>query len=184
MLLERVDSTDFPQFGNVCTNIAAGRTVTLATEISRSQTSTLDRAVDIDGVSRSDRCTPASVALDAFLEVSSRAAQRDSALVEVAGAAGSQVFVRRYTPAPRMIIFGAIDFAAALSRVAKDAGYHVTICDARATFATDVRFPDADSVVVDWPHRYLEEQLGAAGNLDHRTALCVLTHDLKYDVPC
>jgi len=81
-------------------------------------------------------------------------------------------------PAPRLIVFGAIDFSAALVRLGKFLGYHVTVCDARPVFATQVRFPEADEVVVDWPHRYLE-----ATQLDNRTVLCVLTHDAKFDVP-
>ncbi|GAA2489040.1 XdhC/CoxI family protein [Streptomyces gobitricini] len=81
-------------------------------------------------------------------------------------------------PAPRMIVFGAIDFAAALVRVGKFLGYHVTVCDARPVFATPARFPDADEVVVEWPHEYL-----ARTEVDGRTVLCVLTHDAKFDVP-
>ena len=59
-------------------------------------------------------------------------------------------------------------------------GYHVTVCDARPVFATPKRFPDADEVVVKWPHKYLEESGGA---IDERTAIAVLTHDPKFDVP-
>jgi xanthine dehydrogenase accessory factor len=77
-----------------------------------------------------------------------------------------------------MIVFGAIDFAAALVRVGKFLGYHVTVCDARPVFATRARFPDADDIVVDWPHRYLQHT-----PTDARTVLCVLTHDAKFDVP-
>src|SRR4029450_624109 len=65
------------------------------------------------------------------------------------------VFVASYAPRPRMIVFGAIDFAAAVARIGSFLGYRVTVCDARSTFATARRFPDADEVVVEWPHRYL-----------------------------
>ncbi|GAO11264.1 XdhC family protein [Streptomyces lydicamycinicus] len=88
------------------------------------------------------------------------------------------LLVESAVPAPRMIVFGAIDFAAALVRVGKFLNYHVTVCDARPVFATEARFPDADEIVVDWPHRYLDSQ-----QLDSRTVLCVLTHDAKFDVP-
>ncbi|MEU8685376.1 XdhC/CoxI family protein [Streptomyces sp. NPDC048611] len=88
------------------------------------------------------------------------------------------LLVESAVPAPRMIVFGAIDFAAALVRVGKFLNYHVTVCDARPVFATRTRFPDADEIVVDWPHRYLDSQ-----RLDARTVLCVLTHDAKFDVP-
>jgi xanthine dehydrogenase accessory factor len=88
------------------------------------------------------------------------------------------VFVNSFAPAPRMLVFGAIDFAAAVARVGKFLGYQVTVCDARKVFATASRFPDADEVVVDWPHRFL-----AATDVDARTVICVLTHDPKFDVP-
>ena len=90
------------------------------------------------------------------------------------------LFVESYVPPPRMIVFGAIDFAAAVARIGRFLGYHVTVCDARPVFATARRFPDADEVVVDWPHRYLGSQLAL---VDGRTVLCVLTHDAKFDVP-
>jgi xanthine dehydrogenase accessory factor len=89
-----------------------------------------------------------------------------------------EVFVVSYSPPPRLIIFGAIDFAAALARAGTFLGFHVTVCDARPVFATTKRFPDADEVVVDWPHRWLAGQV-----VDERTVICVLTHDPKFDVP-
>ena len=88
------------------------------------------------------------------------------------------VFVNSFAPPPRMLVFGAIDFAAAVARVGKFLGYRVTVCDARGLFATRARFPDADEVVVDWPHRYL-----ASVDVDTRSVICVLTHDPKFDVP-
>lgn len=90
------------------------------------------------------------------------------------------VFVESFAPLPRMLIFGAVDFTAALVRVAKVLGYHVTVCDAREVFATERRFPEADEVVVDWPHRLLERE---GSTLSPRDAVCVLTHDHKFDVP-
>jgi xanthine dehydrogenase accessory factor len=88
------------------------------------------------------------------------------------------VFVNSFAPPPRMLVFGAIDFAAAVARVGKFLGYHVTVCDARKVFATASRFPDADEVIVEWPHRFL-----AGTSIDSRTVICVLTHDPKFDVP-
>ncbi|MEU0245449.1 XdhC/CoxI family protein [Streptomyces sp. NPDC006235] len=88
------------------------------------------------------------------------------------------VLVESSVPPPRMIVFGAIDFASALVRIGKFLGYHVTVCDARPVFATRARFPEADEIVVEWPHRYLERT-----DVDARTVLCVLTHDAKFDVP-
>jgi xanthine dehydrogenase accessory factor len=90
------------------------------------------------------------------------------------------VFLEAFAPPPRLLVFGAVDFTGALVRVAKVLGYHVTVCDAREVFATKARFPLADEVVVDWPHRHLAE-VGAS--LGPRDAVCVLTHDAKFDVP-
>lgn len=92
------------------------------------------------------------------------------------------VFVSSYAPKPRMLVFGAIDFAAAVARVGSFLGYRVTVCDARPVFATASRFPEADDVVVKWPHKYLTEEV-RAGHIDERTVICVLTHDPKFDVP-
>ncbi|CAL9396257.1 XdhC family protein [Streptomyces sp. enrichment culture] len=100
------------------------------------------------------------------------------------GAEGSRcgapltLLVESSVPPPRMIVFGAVDFASALVRVGKFLGHHVTVCDARPVFATRARFPEADEIVVEWPHEYL-----ARTGVDARTVLCVLTHDAKFDVP-
>jgi len=88
------------------------------------------------------------------------------------------LFVESCAPPPRMHVFGAIDFAAAVVRMGKFLGFRVTVCDARPVFATAARFPEADEVVVAWPHRWL-----ATAPVDDRTVICVLTHDPKFDVP-
>jgi xanthine dehydrogenase accessory factor len=91
-----------------------------------------------------------------------------------------RVFVESWAPPPQMWIFGAVDFTAALAKVAKVLGYRVTVCDAREVFATRRRFPMADEVRVSWPTPMFDErgdQLGA------RDAVCILTHDPKFDVP-
>ena len=90
------------------------------------------------------------------------------------------VFIESFAPPPHMLVFGAVDFTGSLVRVAKVLGYRVTVCDAREVFATPRRFPDADEVVVDWPHRLLER---VGDRLTPRDAVCVLTHDHKFDVP-
>ena len=90
------------------------------------------------------------------------------------------VFIESFAAPPRMIIFGAVDFTSALAKVAKILGYRVTVCDARPVFATRARFPMADEVVVAWPDTYLA-QVGP--DLGRRDAICVLTHDPKFDVP-
>jgi xanthine dehydrogenase accessory factor len=90
------------------------------------------------------------------------------------------VFVESFAPPPRMVIFGAVDFTGALVKVAKVLGYRVTVCDARPPFATAARFPQADEVFVGWPDKYLAEH---GASLGRRDAVCVLTHDPKFDVP-
>ncbi|MBM7489724.1 xanthine dehydrogenase accessory factor [Micromonospora luteifusca] len=95
---------------------------------------------------------------------------------------GVSLFVTAYATPPRMIVFGAIDFAAAVARIGAFLGYRVTVCDARPVFTTARRFPEADEVVVQWPHRYLRTELDA-GRVDGRTVVCVLTHDPRFDVP-
>ena len=89
-----------------------------------------------------------------------------------------EIFVSTFAPKPKMFVFGAIDFAAAVATAGKFLGFHVTVCDAREVFATKKRFPDADEVVNDWPHRWLAKQ-----DVDSRTVICILTHDPKFDVP-
>ncbi|MHA5053215.1 XdhC family protein [Streptomyces sp. SD15] len=103
--------------------------------------------------------------------------------VEVGGDAATcpeklSVLVHTHASRPRMLIFGAVDFAGALSEIGRFLGYRVTVCDARPVFATPARFPHADDIVADWPHRYL-----AATDVDARTVACVLTHDAKFDIP-
>ena len=90
------------------------------------------------------------------------------------------VFVESFAPPPQLLVFGAVDFTGALARIGKVLGYRVTVCDAREVFATKVRFPFADEVVVDWPHRLLDR---VGDQLGPRDAVCVLTHDPKFDVP-
>ncbi len=90
------------------------------------------------------------------------------------------VFIESFAPQPRMLILGAADFTAALVRVAKILQYKITVCDARPAFATRARFPLADDIVIDWPHRLLEK---TGHTLTGRDAVCVLTHDAKFDVP-
>ncbi|MFE2748660.1 XdhC family protein [Streptomyces scopuliridis] len=106
-----------------------------------------------------------------------------TARVEVGGDADTcperlSVLVHTNAPRPRMLISGAVDFAGALSQAGRFLGYRVTVCDARPVFATPARFPHADEVITDWPHRYLEHT-----QVDARTAVCVLTHDAKFDIP-
>ncbi len=178
----------FPELGEIAADIEAGQPVALATVIEHPDPAWLGRRL----VVRPDESVAGSLG-------SPRAddAIRDDALGQLAQGhnatlsygpdgerrgEGMRVFVWAFAPKPRMLVFGAIDFAAAVARVGSFLGYHVTVCDARPVFATNSRFPEADEVVVDWPHRYLPAEL-EAGRIDRRTVLAVLTHDPKFDVP-
>ena len=100
--------------------------------------------------------------------------------MEAAAGAGVEVLLESFVPPPRMIILGAVDFTASLARVAKVLGYHVVVCDAREVFATKARFRVADEVVVAWPDRYIDS---IDPPLGQRDAICILTHDPKFDIP-
>jgi xanthine dehydrogenase accessory factor len=89
-----------------------------------------------------------------------------------------QLFVSSFAPRPNLYVFGAVDHAAALASIGLFLGFRVTVCDARARFVTPERFPDVDELVVEWPDRFLQE-----APVDERTAICILTHDHKFDIP-
>ncbi|MBA2615404.1 MAG: XdhC family protein [Actinobacteria bacterium] len=116
-------------------------------------------------------------AADGKLEEAARTtlARGESTLVT---AEGVDVFVQSFAPRPQLYVFGAVDHAAAIARQGRFLGYRVTVCDARAKFATPERFPEADELVVEWPDRFL-----ADAPVDVRTAICVLTHEERFDVP-
>ena len=99
----------------------------------------------------------------------------ETSLVQVGD---DEVFVDSFAPRPNMYVFGAVDHAAAVAEIGRFLGYRVTVCDARAKFVTPERFPEADELVVEWPDRFLERS-----PVDERTAICVLTHDHKFDIP-
>jgi len=89
-----------------------------------------------------------------------------------------RLFIQAFAPKPNMYIFGAIDFSRAMARIGKYLGYVVSVIDARPIFATKARIPDADNVIVSWPDEFL-----AGAPVDERTALIILTHDVKFDIP-
>ena len=180
LFVEPVSKTAFPEFGGVVDDVEAGVPVAVATLIEgpRAGARMVVRADRVQGSLGQDRLDDA-----VRDDVRGMLAQGSTGVVRY-GEHGERrlddiaVFVASYAPKPRMIVFGAIDFAAAVARAGSFLGYRVTVCDARPTFATARRFPDADEVVVEWPHRYL-----AGTDTDPRTVLCVLTHDPKFDVP-
>jgi xanthine dehydrogenase accessory factor len=184
---EPLSRTTFPQLGVVANAIATQRPTAVATVISHADAGWVGRRLVVDesstegslGSTRADD----AVADDARgLLAAGRTAVLTYGPDGQRQGEGMEVFVASHAPRPRMIVFGAIDFAAALTRQGALLGYRVTVCDARPVFATPARFPAADEVVVDWPDRYLAGQQ-ALGAIDARTVICVLTHDPKFDVP-
>ena len=184
---EPMSRDTFPQLQAVADDIAAHRPTAIATVIAHPEPQWVGRRLvigphSVGGSLGSDRADDA-VADDARgLLGAGRTAVLTYGPDGQRQEAGMEVFVASHAPRPRMLIFGAIDFAAALVRQGALLGYRVTVCDARPVFATPARFPGADEVVVDWPDRYLAAQ-AENGAIDSRTAICVLTHDPKFDVP-
>ena len=185
--VEKVNQQTFPELGEVAADIGAGRPVALATVVEHPDPEWLGRRMVVrpeatSGSLGSARATDA-VTDDALgLLASGHSATLTYGPDGERRGEGMRVFVWAFAPAPRMLVFGAIDFAAAVARVGEFLGYHVTVCDARPVFATNTRFPHADEVVVSWPHKYLKAE-SDAGRIDRRTVICVLTHDPKFDVP-
>lgn len=182
---------DADGFDDVVAAIEVGAPVALATVVARQDAgSTRGDSVGRRLLVRADGSATGTLG-DADLD---RVVARDAAGELASGATGVRrygphgearqddvtVFVESFVPPPQLLIFGAVDFTAALVRVAKVLGYRVTVCDARPMFATAARFPLADEIVVDWPHRLLEK---VGPSLTPRDAVCVLTHDHKFDVP-
>jgi xanthine dehydrogenase accessory factor len=209
--VEKISRDTFPELAEIAADIEAGRPVALATVIEHPDPAWLGRRLVVRPESLSnggivtDKGTVdegvsgvrSSVTIPTLGSPRADDAVRDDAMGLLAAGTnatltygpdgerrgeGMRVFVWAFAPKPRMLVFGAIDFAAAVARVGSFLGYHVTVCDARPVFATHSRFPDAEEVVVDWPHRYLTAET-EAGRIDPRTVVTVLTHDPKFDVP-
>jgi xanthine dehydrogenase accessory factor len=189
VFVEPINKELFPELGDLAAAVQREEPVAVATVIAGPGTIGARRVIYADAGAADPPDAAGSLGagdrLDAAVDddVRGMLAQGQTA-VRRYGAHGERrgdelsVFVNSFAPPPRMFVFGAIDFAAAVARVGKFLGYRVTICDARGVFATPARFPDADEVIVEWPHRYLQ---GAP--VDERTVICVLTHDPKFDVP-
>jgi len=191
VFVESVSRQSFPQLEAVAQDIEAGRPVAVATVVQHPDPAWLGRHlvvrpegddIPLEGSLGSERAQAAIVDDVRGLLASGRTELLTYGPEGQRRGEGMRVFCAAYAPKPRMLVFGAIDFAAAVARLGSFLGYHVTVCDARPVFATVSRFPDADDVVVAWPHRYLREQADA-GAIDPRTVMCVLTHDPKFDVP-
>jgi xanthine dehydrogenase accessory factor len=189
VFIEPVSRTNYPDLADMAAAVRDGRPIAVATVIEHPVTTRIGRRLMIEAETGEPRGTTGSAQADAAIDKDARgllASGRPGLLTY--GPDGERqgdemrVFVASHAPRPRMLIFGAIDTVAALATLATFVGYRVTVCDARPLFATRARFPEADEVVVDWPHRYLASQQ-QKGSIDARTVVCVLTHDPKFDVP-
>ncbi|MGW2563548.1 XdhC family protein [Streptomyces sp. NPDC001514] len=181
LLVRRVSSDVDPSFGAVAESVAGHRPVTVAMVTDGPAPRGAALAVWPDTVVG----TLGAPGLDAAVTADARGELAQGATgLRHYGPQGQRredavtVFLQSFAPPPRMLVFGAIDYAAAVARIGDFLGYRVTVCDARPVFATPKRFPEGVEVVVDWPHRYL-----GATDTDSRTVICVLTHDPKFDVP-
>ncbi|MFC4501037.1 MULTISPECIES: XdhC family protein [Streptomyces] len=190
VLVQRIDPTDQPHLIAALDEVASGRPAAVA-QIVDGPEELLGRTLGFTGDGstheaaaggeQGKRWEPWERSVAGQARALLRAGR--SGRVEVGGDTTTcperlSVLVHTHASRPRMLIFGAVDFAGALSEIGRFLGYRVTVCDARPVFATPARFPHADEVVADWPHRYL-----AATEVDARTAVCVLTHDAKFDIP-
>src|ERR671910_944998 len=186
VFVESVSRESFPELGEVAESVESHEPVAVVTvvkgpddRLGRRLVLWPDRASGTLGLQRLDDAVAADArgmlvaGRTALLHVGHDGERRGDDLT---------LFVNSFAPPARMVVFGAIDFAAAVARVGAFLGYRVTVCDARPVFATPKRFPDAHEVVVEWPHRYLQAEVDA-GRIDERTVLCVLTHDPRFDVP-
>ena len=185
--VESIDLASFPEFAELAKSIKADEPVALATVIDHPNPEVMGRRMivwphRVDGDLGTARIRDA-VADDARgMLATGRTGTLHYGIEGERRGEGLSVFVSSFEPPPRMLVFGAIDFAAAMARLGAFLGYRVTVCDARPVFATKSRFPEADEVVVRWPHQYLAAEV-EAGRVDRRTVIAVLTHDPKFDVP-
>ncbi|BBC29764.1 hypothetical protein SGFS_010580 [Streptomyces graminofaciens] len=183
VLVQHIDPAAQPHLTAALTDVTEGRPVAVAQVIDGPQ-ELLGRILCADA---EGRIYPGTLtgAVQREVGAQARALLRAgrTARVDIGGDAATcpehlSALIHVKASRPHMIVFGAVDFAAALSQAGSFLGYRVTVCDARPVFATAARFPHADEIVVDWPHRYLEHT-----EVDARTAVCVLTHDAKFDIP-
>lgn len=192
VFVERIDAASFPDLAGVAADVVNGRPVCVATVVRHDDARLVGRRLlvrpdatpgptvhgSLGGSRREDAITADARGL--------LAEGRSGALTYGRNGQrhgeGMEVFFMSFATRPRMLVFGATDFASAVARAGAFLGYRVTVCDARPLFATRARFPGADEIVLDWPHRYLRRQI-EADQVDQRTVVCSLTHDAKFDVP-
>lgn len=187
IFVQKVNQATFPELGQVARAVTEQRPIAVATVVRHPDRERIGQRLVLDAG------TPGGTLGDHRIDAAVRADGQellDAGRSQVLcygpdgqpGGDAVQVFVESCAPQPRLLVFGANDFAVALAELGTSLGYRATVCDARPLFATRARFPNIDDLVVDWPHRYLETEI-QAGRVDGRTAICVLTHDPKFDLP-
>jgi len=187
VFVEPISRDTFPELEEVAADIEAGRPVAVATTIEHVDPARVGRRLVVwpertsGSLGHEDADRRVGEDVRGLLSQGETATRHYGPEGERLGE-GMRVFVSSFAPRPRLVVFGAIDFASALARLGHFLGYHVTVCDARRVFVTPERFPGADELVTRWPHEYLAEEV-EAGRIDRRTVICVLTHDPKFDVP-
>ena len=187
VFVEKVDPVSFPELDDVAASVTKKEPVAVATVVAHPDAERLGLRMVV-WMDRHTGTVGSTQADEAVLEdVRGALAAGRTATLHYGPdgqrrGEGMDVFVNAMQPPPRLLVFGSIDFGAAMARIGVFLGYHVTVCDARPVFATKSRFPDAHEVVVNWPHRYLKAE-AEAQRIDPRTVVTVLTHDPKFDVP-
>lgn len=197
VFIEAVSATSHPELAEVAEAVAADEPIAVATVVEHPDTARVGRRLVVKPGAHSAPTGPTRIRSsnlgtaridDAVTDdVRGSLATGRSSLLSYGPdgqrrGTGMRVFATVLAPQPRLLVFGANDFAAAMAKMGHFLGYRVTVCDARPLFATRTRFPGTDELVVDWPHRYLATE-AAAGRIDRQTVICVLTHEPKFDVP-
>ena len=180
VFVEKVSQQTFPELADIAADIEVGRPVAVATVVEHPDATRLGLRMIIRPAEDSPIAgSLGSARVDAAVadDVRGLLATGKTELLTYGPEGqrrgeGMRVFAASYAPRPRMLVFGAIDFAAAVARLGSFLGYRVTVCDARPVFATRTRFPDADEVIVDWPHRYLASRSRRAGSMLARSSVC------------
>lgn len=181
ILVEPVDIHTFPELVDVMESVRADIPTAVATVVNHPRPEAVGTHVVLRADDHCGSLRPPHIPPDLMDDARALLRRGDSALLSY-DTESIRVFVRSLAPPPRMLLFGAGDFASALASIGRTLGYRVTVCDARQVFTTAERFPDADEVVVARPDQYLAGE-AAAGRVDARTVVVSFSHDPKFDIP-
>jgi xanthine dehydrogenase accessory factor len=164
----------------VSEELRAGRGFVLATILAGgagASTRAGAKRIYFDDHSRSPAGSSGDAALDLAIDAEARSIL-DRGITERRTVEGADVFFQAFVPTPVLYIVGAVFPADSLAELGRFLGYHVIVCDPRSPFATPERLPFAHEIIREWPDKYLNRV-----TLTPRDAVCILTHDVKFDVP-